>query len=63
LSPGDGSDIEEDEPDEPGHVSNNSMSHFSDENNAILIASTNIFIERKKKGSAEPRAAVFVRSL
>jgi hypothetical protein len=38
FASGDESDIEEDEPDEPSHVSNNSMSHFSDENNAILAA-------------------------
>jgi hypothetical protein len=38
FASGDESDIEEDEPDEPSHASNNSMSHLSDENNAILAA-------------------------
>jgi len=39
FDPGDESDIEEDEPDEPVDANNNCMSHFSDENCAMLAAS------------------------
>jgi hypothetical protein len=39
FDPGSESDIEEDEPDEPGD-SNMSMSQFTDENNATLASSS-----------------------